>query len=283
MTDDRRLCEWLDLASDVFARPQPDFPRGRIASQFLLSFDVPAVSLDWRDDSGRSGFQVWGEVDFTPAADLPPWHQKEIMDRHPLLQWFAATQDPTAQAIDRVPSQVASQRDRDFTNEYMKPVGIEKQLSMPYVVGASTYEAFVLGRPDDDYSDDDLDLARHLQKLIAGLHRHTSRIAATPDPDVACAAAADSGLTAAEVTVLLLLADGHTAYAIARRLTISPRTVNKHLEHVYRKLGVNDRLRALVVAQERGIVQRRSAPMAPSTAFGAGTHHPGPEPSGRQH
>jgi DNA-binding NarL/FixJ family response regulator len=63
------------------------------------------------------------------------------------------------------------------------------------------------------------------------------------------------GLTARELCVLGLLADGLTACAIARRLGISPRTVHAHLAHVYRKLGVSDRLGAVLVAQAAGLVR----------------------------
>lgn len=64
------------------------------------------------------------------------------------------------------------------------------------------------------------------------------------------------GLTARELLVLRLLRDGHSARGIARRLATSPRTVEKHLEHIYRKIHVNDRLNAVRVAQEVGVLSR---------------------------
>lgn len=57
-------------------------------------------------------------------------------------------------------------------------------------------------------------------------------------------------LTPREAAVLRLLADGLTAAAIARRLSVSERTIHKHLEHVYAKLSVSDRLSAVLLAQE---------------------------------
>lgn len=55
-------------------------------------------------------------------------------------------------------------------------------------------------------------------------------------------------LTATERAVLALVAEGLTNQAIGRRLTVSPRTVAKHLENIYRKLGVTNR--AAAVARE---------------------------------
>jgi DNA-binding CsgD family transcriptional regulator len=56
------------------------------------------------------------------------------------------------------------------------------------------------------------------------------------------------GLTAREGEILLAAADGLLETAIARRLAIAPRTVNKHLENIYRKLDVTDRRQAVAVA-----------------------------------
>ena len=52
-------------------------------------------------------------------------------------------------------------------------------------------------------------------------------------------------LTEREVQILRLVADGRTNTAIAHGLEVSPRTVAKHLEHIYRKLGVSSRAAAV--------------------------------------
>jgi DNA-binding CsgD family transcriptional regulator len=56
------------------------------------------------------------------------------------------------------------------------------------------------------------------------------------------------GLTPREADVLTLLADGKRNEEIARLLSVSPRTVKKHLESVYAKLGVHTRAAAVAVA-----------------------------------
>jgi DNA-binding CsgD family transcriptional regulator len=45
-------------------------------------------------------------------------------------------------------------------------------------------------------------------------------------------------LTGTERAVSLLVAEGLTNGAVARRLYISPHTVNTHLRHVFAKLGL---------------------------------------------
>lgn len=81
--------------------------------------------------------------------------------------------------------------------------------------------------------------------------------------------AAELRLTPRELEVLRLLALGLTARSIAFRIETSPRTVNKHLGSIYRKLTVHDRLGAVNRAYELGLLQ----PWDRTTRPGAGGHH----------
>jgi DNA-binding CsgD family transcriptional regulator len=62
------------------------------------------------------------------------------------------------------------------------------------------------------------------------------------------------GLTAREVEVLRLLAQGWSDTQIAERLIISPRTVNSHVTSIYRKIQVTSRSAATRYAIEHQIV-----------------------------
>ena len=52
------------------------------------------------------------------------------------------------------------------------------------------------------------------------------------------------GLTAREAEVLLMVTSGRTIARTASRLGVSPRTVEKHVQHVYNKLGLDGRVAA---------------------------------------
>jgi len=56
------------------------------------------------------------------------------------------------------------------------------------------------------------------------------------------------GLTPREAEVLQAMMRGQTTAAIAEGLGVSPRTVHKHTEHLFAKLGVTDRLAAVSAA-----------------------------------
>lgn len=90
--------------------------------------------------------------------------------------------------------------------------------------------------------------------LLLGLGRQCRALVGRgADPAVA----RDLRLTARQLAVLALLADGLTAAAICRRLGISERTVHKHLEHLYARLRVGDRLSAVLRAREHGLLRQR--------------------------
>ena len=62
------------------------------------------------------------------------------------------------------------------------------------------------------------------------------------------------GLTAREVEVLRVVAQGLTNEQVAERLVISPRTVDTHLTSIYSKIGVTSRAAATRYAIEHHLV-----------------------------
>lgn len=64
----------------------------------------------------------------------------------------------------------------------------------------------------------------------------------------------DFGLSKREREILQQLSKGLNHKQIARNLFISPATVRKHIENIYRKLGVNNKVQAVRKAEENGLV-----------------------------
>jgi DNA-binding NarL/FixJ family response regulator len=60
-------------------------------------------------------------------------------------------------------------------------------------------------------------------------------------------------LSAREVEILDLIAQGHSNAKIAARLFVSPKTVGNHISHIFTKLQVADRAHAIIRAREGGL------------------------------
>ncbi|MBV8217760.1 MAG: response regulator transcription factor, partial [Solirubrobacterales bacterium] len=84
--------------------------------------------------------------------------------------------------------------------------------------------------------------------------RLLERFASTlpPDEDAGDALAE---LTSRETEVLRLLASGMSNAEIASELVVSEATVKTHISSVLRKLGLRDRVQAVIVAYESGLVK----------------------------
>ena len=73
-------------------------------------------------------------------------------------------------------------------------------------------------------------------------------------------------LTARELEVLALIAEGLPNKRIASRLEISEKTVKAHLTRVYERIGVSDRTQAALWARERRIGADRAGGSDEGTA-----------------
>ena len=277
----RTFQRWVDIVGDMLLRPHPTMPIEQLLDELYLTFDTE-VSWAWRDADETFGFLMYHPIPEWPAdGQLELWAD-EALRLHPLINWFRATGDLTATTLARVPARAADPRGLQILRHHLLPVGLEQQLSIPYRQTATgTYRAFVLAKGGEDFSDADVTVARRIQPLLVLLARQCRVLvgyaACEPVNEAADGAAPGSpaaswdqtvdghvsvveetslilGLTGRELAVLRLLADGKTAGSIGRTLGISPRTVHVHLTHVYGKLGVNDRLMAVSVARQAGVL-----------------------------
>jgi DNA-binding NarL/FixJ family response regulator len=93
-------------------------------------------------------------------------------------------------------------------------------------------------------------VTKRVIKQFAGLRRPT------PPPEL-------DELTARERDILRLIAEGLSNAEICERLYISETTVKTHVTHVLQKLNLRDRVQAVVLAYQSGLVDREGTEALP--------------------
>ena len=99
----------------------------------------------------------------------------------------------------------------------------------------------------------------HKELLEAIRKVHAGKRILTPELSCEVAShATDDALTAAEISVLRLIADGNANKQIAAQLSISEETVKSRVKNILSKLGASDRTQAVTIALKRGIIELQS-------------------------
>lgn|GEM_PF-2835854 len=128
-------------------------------------------------------------------------------------------------------------------SEILHPLEIDHQAAFSLPGGPSWSTCVAVNRGRRDFSDREVEWFELLRRpLSAVMAQAVDRLRSSDGGRHHD----DPGLSAREAAVLLLVAEGHSNDQIGRRLGISVRTVEKHLEHVYAKTGARNRTDAAV-------------------------------------
>lgn len=209
---------------------------------------IPGEAIGYSQFDPRHGVAEAGST--TPATWFNPIPVPELgrlMRQHPGAQHFLATGDLRPVRL----SEVVRWHDWVRTAAFAEMISLLKtphQVVIPMSVMPMT--AFTINRGGRDFSDAERDTAEVLQLVLQAEHRRS--MGRSRHRSVQGAPTVQ--LTPREREVLALLATGRTAQAIGRETGISHRTVRKHLENAYAKLGVHDRLQAVELARDLGIL-----------------------------
>ncbi len=101
-------------------------------------------------------------------------------------------------------------------------------------------------------------LPAHIFQLLDAIVDFVPSGAAAPAPATTPASppAERVPLTERELEILVLVAQGLSNREMAEQLVLSPRTIERHLENLYRKTGARNRAEATAYAFTRGLVER---------------------------
>jgi DNA-binding CsgD family transcriptional regulator len=213
----------------------------------LVASDLTHVSICDLDTGHRSVVS-----DIPGAIDK---RQVEVFDRyfhqHPLVLAHGRNPAAPTRRISDLVSDADFRRTPLF-NDYYRSIRIDRAMAVPIYVHRNVLVSFVLNRSGRDFSDRDYACLEAIRPHLGNLYR-LARVSETPRaawgvPSPDSSARDDPRLTGREREVLDWLARGKTDRDIGDILGISPRTVHKHLQRIYEKLGVETRTAAVARA-----------------------------------
>ena len=160
------------------------------------------------------------------AADREAFNRH--FERHPLVRYHGYEKGlGTRRISDSVPFERF--RRGALYNDYYRRIRIDHAMALPVYVRDGLLVSFVLNRTRRDFSERERALLDLVRGQLEKMYRKTAGM---------------GQLTPREAEVLHWVASGKSDAQIAAILGASPRTVQKHLQRVYEKLGVEGRTAA---------------------------------------
>jgi DNA-binding CsgD family transcriptional regulator len=234
----------LELAAEALRCAGPSFPDVTMTGLLRDVFQADFAGAGQVDLLGTAS-RTWADSPHPIPVRPDGFHEYAIS--HPLTLAYRHTGAPVPLRLSDVTSARAAPPAYGGTN-------MSRLLTIPLAVTPVQICTFVFLRSGSDFTTRDLRMACQLHPILTAVYALSCRLAphspghAHPDPSIR--------LTARELAVLNLMADGLIAAAIGRRLGISPHTVNKHIERIYQKLGTHDRTTTVLRGEALGFLRR---------------------------
>lgn len=160
---------------------------------------------------------------------------------HPLVREHGRNFSAVTRRIEDLIPGGAFQRTALF-NDYYRAIRIDHVMAVPIHVDRRFLVSFVVNRRGRGFSERDRDCIEAIRPQLGHLYRLSTSSSGCGEASLQ----ADASLTAREREVLEWLSAGKTDKDIASILMISPRTIHKHLQRIYEKLGVENRTAAVM-------------------------------------
>jgi DNA-binding CsgD family transcriptional regulator len=249
----------LDLAVEVMSTEAPDFVWPLLTGELLTALDgdlIVVKEVPWTREQGRVVIRFPRRLPEVGGGDDSA--QSHIRSGYPFIDRYGANADWTPQSATRVVG-ARTWQNSPTADALRQAFGTRHVFGLPLPGKGPHVSGFLVHRSGGDFSRHDERYAARVQPLLKAATAHRSLLMKLRDSsgsDLRRQAndALAVPLTPRETNVLHLLATGLTAEGIGRRLGISPRTVHKHLNALYRKLGAADRLSAVLRAQAAGLL-----------------------------
>jgi DNA-binding CsgD family transcriptional regulator len=240
----------LDLLAELLGTLELEVLRERL----LVALEH-AVPSDWVsiNEIGPDPADMYSVI--RPAVP-PRLHEiwAQYGHENPLIERFARTRDTRPYRFSDVVSQDEF-RALALYREFYAVLGVEHQIAFVIEFSPPRYVGVALSRRERDFTDLERTLLDRARPYLIQIYR-AAHATSTLHAELQARGSASEqverlmqrGLTAREAAILERVAHGQANRDIAADLRVSERTVGKHLERCYRKLGVTNRSHAAAIA-----------------------------------
>ena len=236
--DLRRMLDVVERGR--LADPDEVFPHGLLAALAEL---VPAEEVTFQV-SRPLDREVVAQEEFGIVPDPLPDGWEELFWRSYWEGETCCRPQVTGdyQSVWKVSDYLSTQQlANSIVGEWFRVLGVRHEIAVPLPVRGAEDRRMLLFRSEGrDFTERERLLLTMLRPhFVEVLRAHERRRAGVPD------------LTARQLQLLQLVADGHSNTQIAHRLFVAEGTVRKHLENIYERLGVTSRTAAVATAFPR--------------------------------
>lgn len=179
-----------------------------------------------------------------PQSLVDHWLGNDLMVHDPLQHFCFAS--PSAFAWHHVQPPELTRGSQKFLDAIYN-IGLTDAVGVP--IHGPNSELACLGLATPHRVEDDPNRLSTVQALGVQFHVAYGRLCGRTRPRMEALE-----LTPREREILMWSAEGKSVYAIAEILSVSENTVKFHLKNIYRKLGVGDRLQAVLRAIYLGLI-----------------------------
>jgi HD-GYP domain-containing protein (c-di-GMP phosphodiesterase class II) len=259
----QRVANFIDMRSAYTVGHSPAVAALAEAAARRLGLDADDALTLRRSgllhDLGRAGIPVavWNKADpLTPR-------EREQVERHPALTELLLARSAS---LGRLGTLAGVHHERLDGSGYRGITATSLPVTARVLAVADTYQSKLehrAHRPRKSAEDAAAEVRALAQvgKLDGDVAQAVLEVAGHREPSTA--KALPSGLTRREVEVLGLLVRGMSNRDIAETLVVAPKTVGRHIESIYSKIGVSSRVGATLFAIGHGLVAPVAHPIRP--------------------
>jgi DNA-binding CsgD family transcriptional regulator len=227
----------LDFMLDVSAVEQPDALVRCVVEGLprLVASELTTLSIcDLRAGTRRVVSDPEGAISQDDQACF-----NRLIHEHPLVRFHSSNRGGGARRISDCVSRTQFQCQEIYA-DYYRRIGIDHVVALPVIASGELVMSYVLNRKGSDFNDAECTLLDAMRPALANLYRFSVLASMLP----AAPTAQERRLTPREQEILRWVAAGKSDRQIAAIVGAGVRTVQKHLENAYVKLGVENRTAA---------------------------------------